>query len=204
MPQSTYIFKKETIDYICSNFTTDCRILDVGAGIGTYSHYLTPLGYSNLDCVEVFEPYISGYSLETKYKKVINEDITKSNIDFAQYDLVIFGDIIEHISEEDSVKVLSKIPDYSTSVIVAVPFMAPQGVHFDNTHEIHIQDKLTYQSFLNIHPNYLPFCLKNDYGIFLNRNPVNENQPLFVYEHFPEFDTLVREYQDRNIIKDVK
>jgi len=37
MPSSTYYFKKETKDYILSNYGPETRILDIGAGIGTYS-----------------------------------------------------------------------------------------------------------------------------------------------------------------------
>ena len=61
MPVSTSFFKTETLDYIVKNFKTDIKILDVGPGVGTYSNLLKPLGYTNLDCVEVFSKYIDDY-----------------------------------------------------------------------------------------------------------------------------------------------
>ena len=94
MPYSTGYFKTETKDYILENFPKNTKILDVGAGIGTYSDLLKPRGYENMDCVEVFQPYIDQYDLKSKYNNVFNHNIVDSDINFNEYDLVIFGDII--------------------------------------------------------------------------------------------------------------
>ena len=67
MPYSTGYFKTETKDYILKNYPKDVRILDVGAGCGTYSDLLKPLGYVNIDCVEVFSEYVSQFNLKEKY-----------------------------------------------------------------------------------------------------------------------------------------
>ena len=61
MPTSTNYFKKETKDFIINNFDKDCKILDVGAGVGTYYNLLKNYGYYNIDCVEVFSDYIKNY-----------------------------------------------------------------------------------------------------------------------------------------------
>jgi len=90
MPFSTNHFKEQTQNYINSKFNRNNNILDVGAGAGIYSNLLKPLGFNNIDCVEVFDNYIKDYSLSSKYKNVIVGDITELDIDFSQYDLIIF------------------------------------------------------------------------------------------------------------------
>jgi hypothetical protein len=199
MPSSTPFFKKETISYIVKNFPKDAKILDVGAGIGTYSDLLKPRGYENIDCVEVFEFYINQYNLRDKYKNVFVEDITKSTLDLNEYDLVIFGDIIEHLSEEDALKVLNKIGN-KTSVIVAVPFNAEQGEHFGNIHETHLQDKLTFDSFLKTYKDYIPFCVRYDYGVFLNINNINIRQKIYVID-LPDKDAVLKDFSDKKIVQ---
>ena len=168
MPYSTKYFKPETINYITQKYDKNIRILDIGAGSGTYSDYLKPLGYLNLDCVEVFQNYIDMFNLKSKYTKVIHEDVTKLNIDFSEYDLIIIGDVLEHISEYDAKMLLKKLS--VTNVIVAVPFESPQGESYDNMYEIHLQDDLTLINFFERFEGFNPFCVRFDYGVFINDN----------------------------------
>ena len=66
MPFSTKYFKTETINYIKNTFDKNIKILDVGAGAGTYSDLLRPFGFVNIDCIEVFEEYVNKFELEKK------------------------------------------------------------------------------------------------------------------------------------------
>jgi len=165
MPSSTKFFKKEIKDYILEKYDENVRILDVGAGIGTYANLLKNEGYTNIDCVEVFKDYIIDYKLEKKYKKVYNGDITKLKINFNSYDLIILGDVLEHIEEYDAVKLLKKLKN--KNVIVTVPFESPQGEHFGNIYEIHLQDDLTFKNFFEKYDDFYPLCLRYDYGVFV-------------------------------------
>ena len=166
MPFSTNYFKEETKNYIVNNFDKSIGILDLGAGAGTYSDLLKPLGYNNLDCVEVFEEYVAKYQLETKYNRVIIGDITKLNIDFQSYDLIILGDVLEHIDSINAIELIKKIKNVPT--IVSIPFESDQGEHFGNVFEIHLQNDLTLQIFLERYDNFHPLCLRFDYGFFIN------------------------------------
>jgi SAM-dependent methyltransferase len=166
MPFSTNYFKEETKNYIVNNFDKSIKILDIGAGVGTYANLLKPLGYNNLDCVEVFEDYVVKYQLETKYNRVIIGDITKLNIDFQQYDLIILGDVLEHIDSISAIDLIKKIKDVPT--IVSIPFESEQGEHFGNVFEIHLQNDLTLEIFLERYDNFNPLCLRFDYGVFIN------------------------------------
>jgi SAM-dependent methyltransferase len=188
MPFSTRYFKKETIQYITDNFNTDSKILDIGAGSGTYSDYLKPLGYKNLDCVEVFKNYIDMFNLNSKYNKVINEDVTKLNLDFSEYDLIIIGDVLEHISEHDSKILLKKLT--TSKVIVAVPFESPQGESYNNMFEIHLQDDLTLVNFFERFEGFNPYCLRFDYGVFINDKIdtiYTESNEFIMPEHYETF-----------------
>jgi SAM-dependent methyltransferase len=167
MPYSTGYFKQETKNYILNSYDKNIRILDVGAGCGTYSDLLKPLGYENIDCVEVFEDYIHKFNLNNKYNNVYLGDITKLDIDFSKYDLIILGDVLEHIDLPDAKILLNKIGDVNT--IIGVPFNSPQGEHFGNLNEIHLQEDLTFMNFFERYDNQKPLCLRFDYGIFVKK-----------------------------------
>jgi 2-polyprenyl-3-methyl-5-hydroxy-6-metoxy-1,4-benzoquinol methylase len=79
-------------------------ILDIGAGSGTYADALKNAGYSKtIDAVEVWPQYIEKYYLKKKYRNVFHQDV-RTRTDF-DYDVVIFGDILEHMTKEEAVKV---------------------------------------------------------------------------------------------------
>ena len=171
MPYSTGYFKKQTVDYIKSLYNINIKILDIGAGSGTYWDLLSKEGYTNIDCVEVFEDYVNKFELRNKYKNVYIGDATKLDIDFEDYDLVILGDVLEHMSVEDSQNLLNKLRFKNT--IVAVPFLSPQGESFGNVYETHLQEDLTFDNFLSRYEGFCPMCLRYDYGIFVRTSSKN-------------------------------
>jgi len=166
MPFSTFYFKEQTKKYIIDNYHIDSRILDVGVGAGTYYNLLSPLGYTNIDGVEIFQNYISEYRLEEKYKNIFNGNICNIDINFEEYDLIILGDVLEHIDKKDAKKLIEKIGNVPT--IIGVPFESEQGEHYGNIYETHLQSDLTLDIFLERFDGYKPFCLRFDYGIFIN------------------------------------
>ena len=165
MPYSTGYFKSDTKNYITKKYNNTVRILDIGAGCGTYSDLLKNEGFDNIDCVEAFHDYVIKFELASKYKNVFEGDVTELNIDFSNYDLVILGDVLEHINTKDAQALLQKIGNVNT--IVGVPFNAPQGEHFGNSYEIHLQEDLTFVNFFERYQNFSPLCLRFDYGIFV-------------------------------------
>jgi hypothetical protein len=196
MPFSTSYFKQQTKEYILDKYGRAVKILDIGAGAGSYYDMLSAEGYHNLDCVEAFEDYIINYKLRDKYKKVILGDVTKLDIDFDQYDLIILGDILEHIQLEDAKILLSKMK--RSNVIIGVPFNSPQGVYFDNTYEIHLQDDLTFINFFERFEGYKPFCLRFDYGLFVKESidiifietqqqSISENYQAYIRSNFNQY-----------------
>lgn len=146
MPHSYPYGKKEIVEFIQKNFAIDSRILDVGPGVGTYSDLLKPHGYK-LDCIEIYDGYVKAYDLPSKYDRVIVGNVVDEQWNLGGYDLVILGDVLEHISIHWAQRVLNRCKN----VLVAVPYICPQGgVDFThnghqlfNPHERHIQDDLT-------------------------------------------------------------
>lgn len=79
----------------------DAKILDVGAGGGTYYKLLGP--QYNWTAVEIWKE--SAEYIKQFYNTVYQIDIRDFQYQ-EDYDLIIFGDILEHLSVEDAKKVL--------------------------------------------------------------------------------------------------
>jgi hypothetical protein len=124
-------------DFIKSwiNRQPDIRtILDVGAGEGTYSHLLGR-NYK-LIAVEVFQPYIDQFNLHDKYDQVILGDIRTLTLPHA--DCVIFGDVLEHMTEDDARKLIN-LP--YPHMVVSLPLGHwPQGAVNGNDYETHVTE----------------------------------------------------------------
>jgi len=128
-------------------------VLDVGAGIGNYSDLLSAAGWSGkITALEVWEPYIEKYNLKEKYELVINLDV-RNNTDY-RYDLVIFGDILEHMTKEDAIKVWKSAGEQAKYAVIAIPTTHyPQGHLEHNPYEEHIKDDWTVEEVLNTFSN---------------------------------------------------
>ena len=149
MATSYSFYKDKVAEYLKERFSENATVLDVGAGEGTYHKYLGDY-FKNMDAVEVFEPNIKRWELEKKYREVYSVNIL--NFKYSKYDIIIFGDIIEHLKVRDAQKVLKYAYDMCDEMIVAVPYMCPQGIEEDNVYEIHKQDDLTSEIVLKRYP----------------------------------------------------
>lgn len=166
MGGSYSFFKDDVAKYLKEHFNRDARILDVGAGCGTYYNYLGDY-FTDMDAVEVFKPNIEMYDLESKYKNVYNVDI--KDFEYDKYDIIIFGDVLEHLTVEEAQKVLQYALDRCEEVVVAVPYMYPQDAIKNNIYEIHKQPDLTKENMLERYPQlkYLYGC--DAYGYYIKK-----------------------------------
>lgn len=145
------------------------RILDVGAGAGKYRDLLHDYPY--VDAVEAHEPYVIRYELDSRYRRVFVEDVLDMRADvFGQYDLVILGDVLEHLTVEDAQALLEMIARYRCAVLVAVPFNYEQDAVDGVGWEVHKQPDLTPELFNERYPEFE--CLARDeaYGVYV-RDP---------------------------------
>ena len=140
------------------------KILDVGCGQGTYWTLALQSHKSfEIDAVEIWEPYIEQFNLREKYDRVFVDDIRGwSEEDFAGYDLVIFGDVLEHMSHTESVGVWHRAHSAKYGLISVPVIHYPQGAYGGNPYEIHIQEHLTPE---HIRETYGPFILDRVYEI---------------------------------------
>lgn len=159
-------YKKEVTQYLKNNFSEEATILDVGAGCGTYYEYLKDY-FKNIEAIEIFEPNINNFKLKEKYQKVYNENILNFKYDY--YDIIIFGDILEHLDVEEAQQVLDYAFDKCKELIVAVPYLYPQGIAEDNIYEIHKQDDLTNEIMLQRYPKLKLLYGDNRYGYYIKK-----------------------------------
>ena len=143
--------------------------LDVGACDGVWYDLLHE-HFCSMDAVEVWKPNIEKHHLEDKYDDVFYVDIREFKYTF-KYDLIIFGDILEHMSVEDAQKVLEEAFDWAKDIIVAVPFRWPQDAIYGNPYEKHVQDDLTHEIFMERYPGFEPLMLYDNYGYY-HKGPV--------------------------------
>lgn len=159
-------YKNEVTEYLKEKFDSTSTILDVGAGCGTYYNYLHD-HFDTIDAVEVFKPNIDNFELERKYNKVYNVNITDFKYNY--YDIIIFGDIIEHLTYEEADHVLKYAYNNCKELLVAVPYTLPQGVVENNIYEIHKQDDLTPELMEERYP-YLSLLFSNElYGYYIKK-----------------------------------
>lgn len=149
--------KSDLLKWIRKNFSTDSEILDVGACDGKYRQLL--FNYPNMDAVEVFEP--NANAIKTLYRNTYCLDI--SEFQYNHYDLIIFGDVIEHMEVSKAKKVLQYATRRCHDMIVSVPFLYPQGELYGNPWERHIQDDLTPELFEERYPGFEPLIEMPNY-----------------------------------------
>jgi SAM-dependent methyltransferase len=163
MPTSTGQLKNETIKYIKDHYNSDISILDVGPGDGTYSRLLRDT-YPNMDCCEIFMDYMAEFKLQEKYRNVFISDICDFKFDY--YDLVIMGDVLEHLEKERAWKLLYEIYPKCGQMIVAVPYEFPEGLYGQNKYEIHLQPDLTPSIMAWRYPQLRELVIKYDKTVF--------------------------------------
>lgn len=128
-------------------------ILDIGAGSGTYSEALKDAGYEhNIDALEIWQPYIDKFNLFEKYRNVYNQDVRLFD-DFS-YDVVIFGDILEHMTKDQALSVWEKVAAQAEHALIAIPIIHyHQGELDGNPYEEHVKDDWSHEEVLSSFSN---------------------------------------------------
>jgi len=114
-------------------------VLDVGCGAGAYADLLRPLlPEAKFTAIEVHEPYIERFGLVAKYDRLIVGDVR--DLEFGSEDVVIFGDVLEHLAVADAVAVWERARAAAwLGVFASLPIIEwPQGPVDGNRHEAHL------------------------------------------------------------------
>ena len=165
MPYSYSLFKDQVRDHIVDNFPKHTKFLDVGAGSGTYGRMLKP-HYEKVDALEIFPEYIKMFKLEEVYNKIHIGDILEFS--FLEYDYIIMGDILEHLSIKDAKELIKKITHSGKKCLVAIPYTMEQGEVNGNIYETHLQPDLTHEVFLFRYPMMKELYRNHEYGYYIN------------------------------------
>lgn len=146
------------------------RVLDVGPGKGTYSRLLRKL-VQRIEAVEIWMPYVERFDLLSQYDLVHIADIRDWG-GWEEYDLVVFGDVLEHMTAESAQEVWAKAGAHSRYTLMSVPVIHyPQGESHGNPYEAHVQEHLQPEA---IRRDYGPFILDKVYrktGTFIREWP---------------------------------
>jgi SAM-dependent methyltransferase len=148
MPSSSWKHISPTIEKIWD--ISPKSVLDIGIGFGKWGFLLREYleigqGRYNksewlikIDGIEIFEPYI----LDTHrflYDQIFIGDAQKVIDDVSNYDLIIVGDILEHLPKDEAVALIEKIIKKGKKIIINIPLgLWPQEEVFNNPHEEHI------------------------------------------------------------------
>ncbi|MHB1313876.1 MAG: glycosyltransferase [Christensenellales bacterium] len=169
----------------CCNKT----ILDVGSGTGCY-YDLLKFELPNVRFVglEIWTDYIEKYELEKKYDEMIQADIREFEPK-EEYGITILGDILEHMTKDDAIKVYEKVLKSSEFVVISIPVVPyPQDEYMGNPYEKHIKDDWSHNEvLLSFHSLALSY-LDKEIGIYIGYNTehhkkddvVDANKPTYV------------------------
>jgi predicted SAM-dependent methyltransferase len=181
MPSSSSAGKSIILDWFKKNYSEIQSIMDIGPGMGTYFDLLNPLAERKIDwaCVEIWEPYIYRFKLYHKYEVIYRENV-RNFIPSRVYDLVVLGDILEHMSKEEAIATMEEVRKYAKFYIISLPLdaetNAPAGTgdrDWGNPYEIH-RAQWFNEEFLSL-PFADEFLVKykeGGLGIYIGRSSV--------------------------------
>lgn len=140
-------------------------VLDVGAGQGKYRVLLAD--YPNVDGVEVWESSVSQNNLDLIYRTIQVADVVDL-VDEGQlpdwYDVMILGDVLEHLTVERAQSTLRGLYELCDDVIVVVPYEYPQDEEDGNLYQIHRQDDLTVELMVQRYPELTLVAVQVDHN----------------------------------------
>lgn len=121
-------------------------VTDIGPGEGTYAKLFRPVHEGVWwTAIEIHKPYITKYKLKstktrTMYDEIHVEDARESADHLFYRDLVIAGDVLEHLPREDAAALLERIAAAGAwNLLVSVPIVeSVQGEVDGNPHEEHL------------------------------------------------------------------
>jgi hypothetical protein len=122
-------------------------VTDIGSGEGTYARLFRPHHHGTWwTGIEIHHPYISRHKLRnTKTRRGMYDELHAMDARNApdhlyHRDLVIAGDVLEHMPRHDAVALLHRIRDAGAwHILVSVPIVpSPQGEVDGNPHEAHL------------------------------------------------------------------
>jgi len=137
--------KPETAKWFADNQANIKRVLDIGAGSGTYVKLIKQeFGIcqdTEWTAVEAWEDYIKRFDLESLYDRVLHQDVR--TLDWSQlgyFDVAIAGDVLEHMTKQQAQDLVDQVLNHATTLIVSIPIVyMPQDEIEGNPYEVHVK-----------------------------------------------------------------
>lgn len=157
-------------------------VVDVGAGSGTYARlmrtvqddedrwyeHVTPDGErvqtsvrDKWRAIEAWQPYLDEFTLIALYDEILVADARDVEPDTLKADLVIFGDVLEHMTRQEARDLLAKARQVAGNIIVSIPVL-----HLDqddvggNPYERHVE----HWSYEDMRAELAPGLVKTWWG----------------------------------------
>ena len=161
--------KVDVLNWILEHLPEDGTILDVGACDGKWAKMIHALDKDIVvDGIEVFAPNVILNRLDKEYRLITIGNV--SDLQYEYYDLVIFGDVLEHMTVEQAQNVLQYARAHSADYIIGVPFEYEQDAIYGNKWEKHVQPDLTPEIFEERYPGHeLIIRPREDYAYYHRR-----------------------------------
>lgn len=159
--------KEAICEWVRQHFPEGATCLDVGACDGLWFDMLGD--YLKMDACEIFKPNVDRYKLQDKYNYVYIGDIYDYWYGRNLYDLIIFGDVIEHMTVLKAQQVLEYAHSRCRDLLISVPYLYPQGELYGNKYEKHLQPELTEGIFRQRYPRYEVLYKPNDYYCYWHK-----------------------------------
>lgn len=156
--------KTEIVEWVKKTFPKGSTCLDVGACDGKWWYLLGD--YLKMDCVEIFKPNVYVHELMMKYERTFIKDIADFHYGYGRYDLIIFGDVLEHMTVEKAQNVLEYAKPRCKDMIIAIPYLYTQPPIYGNPWEEHIQNDLTDEIFNQRYKGFTPLWKNSEYGYY--------------------------------------
>jgi SAM-dependent methyltransferase len=150
VPNSLPTWRHVVKRHLKANWPEGARVLDVGAGSGEWGRHLRDA--FDVDAVEVWPAYVEQYGLREVYGNVWVGDIEKLEHLLPRYDVVLLGDVIEHLEARAAQHLVERLAARHGEVVAVVPWKWEQGPSGGNPHEEHLQTDLTPELFAERYP----------------------------------------------------
>jgi Methyltransferase domain len=150
----------------CRGLASFKRIIDVGCGDGSAQvFYGAHAPLASWTGIEVWGPYEERFGLRERYDKLIIADARE--VPFQPCDLMIFGDVLEHMPEEDAIALWNRARESARYLVVGIPIVPmPQEAWEGNEHEAHVSD-WTYEKVLTTFPGIASAARGENVGAFI-------------------------------------